>query len=264
MKYSFMSFSTPELDSMQIAEFARKHGYEAFEARISSSHRHGLELDTPKQVVKEIRNSMEKSGVEICCIATGCSYSNPESYEENIETTKASIDLAYEAGAPLIRVFGGVIPEGISREKSFDLIVGALKKLSDYAFKKNIIICVETHDHWCVPEAVEGIMKAVDHPSVAVNWDIMHPVLREGYSIESAFNILKPWIKHVHIHDGNMIDNKLVFLPIGEGAVDHKTAVKLLKNSGYEGYLSGEWIGWEPYELHLPRELHTMRSYEQP
>ena len=29
------------------------------------------------------------------------------------------------------------------------------------------------------------------------------------------------------------------------------------------GYLSGEWIGWEPYAVHLPRELAAMRAYER-
>ena len=33
--------------------------------------------------------------------------------------------------------------------------------------------------------------------------------------------------------------------------------------SDYQGYLSGEWIGWEPYDVHLPRELATMKGYER-
>jgi hypothetical protein len=38
--------------------------------------------------------------------------------------------------------------------------------------------------------------------------------------------------------------------------------VQLLRAAGYDGYLSGEWIDWEPCEVHLPRELATMRVYE--
>ena len=31
----------------------------------------------------------------------------------------------------------------------------------------------------------------------------------------------------------------------------------------YDGYISGEWINWEdPYEVHLPRELATLKRYE--
>ena len=57
-------------------------------------------------------------------------------------------------------------------------------------------------------------------------------------------------------------DDKLVMVPIGEGYVDHRRAVELLKADKYDGFLSGEWINWEPYETHLLRELTTMKRYE--
>ena len=31
----------------------------------------------------------------------------------------------------------------------------------------------------------------------------------------------------------------------------------------YPGFISGEWINWEPYEQHLPRELATLKGYEK-
>ena len=39
-------------------------------------------------------------------------------------------------------------------------------------------------------------------------------------------------------------------------------AMELLAGAGYSGYLSGEWIKWEPAEVHLPREIATMKGYE--
>jgi hypothetical protein len=35
-----------------------------------------------------------------------------------------------------------------------------------------------------------------------------------------------------------------------------------LRADHYAGFLSGEWIEWQPAELHLPRELAAMKSYE--
>ena len=40
-------------------------------------------------------------------------------------------------------------------------------------------------------------------------------------------------------------------------------AVELLASAGFTGYLSGEWIDWEPYDVHLPRELAAMKGLEQ-
>jgi hypothetical protein len=31
---------------------------------------------------------------------------------------------------------------------------------------------------------------------------------------------------------------------------------------GHDGYLSGEWIDWEPGQTHLPREIAALREYE--
>jgi sugar phosphate isomerase/epimerase len=121
---------------------------------------------------------------------------------------------------------------------------------------------METHDHWCRPSDVIEVINRADHPAIAVNWDVMHPVNREGVSVEDSFEILKGKIRHVHFHDGARVDGKVKLAPIGGGIVDHAKVVKLLKNSGYTDFLSGEWIGWEPYDIHLPRELATMRRYE--
>lgn len=262
MKYSFMSFSSPELDMDQILRISTLYGYEGFEPRISAGHNHGIEMDAAKTFLRETRRKAEENGISICCIATSCRFSNPEDIKDHIEDAKRSINLAAEVGSPLIRVFGGSIPEGVGRDRSFELIVEALIKLSDFAQQGNVTVCIETHDNWCDPEAVAGILRNVNHPAVAVNWDIMHPVLSAAYTMEKAFEVLKPWIRHVHVHDGMWTEKKLVFKPIGEGKVDHKTAIRLLKNSGYNGFISGEWIGWEPYGIHLPRELTAMKDFE--
>ena len=83
----------------------------------------------------------------------------------------------------------------------------------------------------------------------------------KGAPIE-AVRVLAPWIKHVHFHDGGTKNGQFAMQPIGEGEIDHQRAVELLKSISYDGYLSGEWSGWEPYETHLPRELATMKHYE--
>ncbi len=255
-----MSFSTPELNFEQTLEIAKQYGFQGIEPRMSSGHKHGIELEASKQDIKDFRLKSEASGIAICCLATSCMFSDPETAAGNVETAKRTVELANETGAPVIRVFGGGIPDGCPREKSFELIVESLGKLADIG-QSNVTVCMETHDSWCDAKMVADIMKAVDKPSIAVNWDIMHPALRAGYSMQDAYDALKQWIKHVHVHDGRITGGKLTLLPVGEGDVDHKNALALLKESGYAGYISGEWINWEPYDVHLPRELKTMKTY---
>ena len=96
----------------------------------------------------------------------------------------------------------------------------------------------------------------------AVNWDIMHPVRVADWNMDAAYEILKPWIKHVHFHDGVKDDDDNSLRPIGQGIIDHRAAVQCLQKGDYAGFLSGEWIGWTPWQEHLPAELVTMKGYE--
>ena len=84
-----------------------------------------------------------------------------------------------------------------------------------------------------------------------------------GWTVANSYEALKPWIRHLHVHDGVDESNNLILKPIGEGAIDHRAAVAMLKADRYDGFLSGEWIGWEPYQTHLPRELATLKRYEK-
>ena len=246
--------------SLEFIGIAKKYGFDGVEPRISSGHRHGIEPGADSIFLRNVRETSAEDGIKICCVATSCQFADLETVDENITQAKQAIELAAGLDAPAIRVFGGGIPEGMEREKSFDSIAGALIKLSDFATSHNVTVCLETHDDWTDPAWVAKIIRNVSHDFVAVNWDIMHPVLSAGYSMYDSFQILKEWVRHVHIHDGLYTDKGIVFAPIGEGGVDHSAALKLLREYKYDGFISGEWIAWEPYDVHLPREIAKLKS----
>ncbi len=264
MKYSFMSFSCPDAGLDCLISKAKKYGYDGVEPRAASNHGHGVEIEADEKTRAGIREKFALSGVAASCIATSCKYADPSEADENIFLTEQYIKLASDVGAPAIRVFGGLIPEGISRADAVRQAVECLKKISAAAGKHKVFVCFETHDDWCDPAHVAEVLEKTDSPFIRANWDIMHPVKRAGKTMEESFEILKPWISHVHFHDGiDKKDGKSQLLPAGEGIIDHKKAVKLLMEAQYEGFLSGEWINWEPPDVHLPREINTMRGYEK-
>jgi len=258
MKYSFMSFSTPSLSLEDMLDVARRYGYDGIEPRLDAKHAHGIEVGATAREREAARKLSLDKGVQIACLATSVRFADPAETEEMIRQTHDRIDLAADVGAPVIRVFGGRIPEGITRDQAVEQLVRSLLRVADHAAERGVTICLETHDDWCDPAHVAAVLSRVNHPAVAANWDIMHPVKRGGATVDTAFGTLKPWIRHLHIHDGT--DAGLV--PIGTGDIDHRRAVELLRSVNYDGFLSGEWINWEPYEVHLPRELATMKSWE--
>ncbi len=263
MKYAFMSFSTPELKLAEMCELAKRYGYDGVEPRLDAGHTHGVEVGATSAQRAALRAQVDAAGVRLVCLATSLSYADEAKTESMLAQTHERIDLAGDLGVPCVRVFGGKIPDGVSREQAVTLVAMSLAHVAAHAEKRGVTLCLETHDDWCDPAHVAAVMTRVNRASVGVNWDIMHPVRTGRATIDQAFQTLAAWIRHCHIHDGVIGANKDVNLvPIGTGDIDHHGALACLMRAQYRGYLSGEWINWEAAELHLPRELAAMKRYE--
>jgi sugar phosphate isomerase/epimerase len=264
MKYSFMTFSCPELSLDDVLALAKRFGYDGVEPRIDEGHKHGIERKLTAAERKAVRKKAAGSGVALSCVATSHRFSDPAKADAEVKGTIESARLAADVGAPCVRVFGGPIAKGIARPKAIDNLVARLTEVSDGIRGLPVVICLETHDDWCDPAHVAEVIRRVNRPEIAVNWDFMHPVNMAKKSVAESFSTLKDWIRHVHFHDGNIAaDGNRTLAAMGTGMIDHFSAVQLLKKASYGGYLSGEWIQWEPYETHLPRELAAMKRYEQ-
>ena len=265
MKYAFVSFSCPDANLATALEMARTYGYSGIEARSGVGHHHGIELGLAPDEIAHIRESFQASGIALPCLGISCRYSKPETVDSNIDETMAYIQLAHLLGVPLLRVFCGEIPGGAERDRDETRarIVAALKQLAPAAADAGVTLAVETHDDWSDPEEMAAIMRAVDHPAVGVVWDVMHTLRGGNASMEEAYHVLKPWIRHVHFHDGLLDRAQLTFLPVGQGEIDHRPVVRILLENHYEGHVSGEWLDWEAPELHLPREIAAMLRYER-
>ncbi len=263
MKYSFMTFSCPELAWGEVVAAASRFGYDGVEPRAQAKHQHGIETTASAAERAAIRRQAADAGVAISCLATSCRYALAEAAEraEMLAISRAHIELAGDVGAPCMRVFGGSLPEGMGRDEAVAALADALAALAPDAERAGVTLCVETHDSWCDARDLARAIERVGHPRVQVNWDLMHPY-RAGMTMDEAFAAIGRYVRHCHFHDGKPRDEGGGLCPVGEGFVDHAHAVELLEASGFAGHLSGEWIRWEPWETHLPRELAAMKRYE--
>ena len=261
MKYAFMTFSTPELTLAEVLATAREYGYDGIEPRLDAGHRHGIEVAAGTAERAAIRRQVAESGIALACLATSLTYADPAKTAAMLQATHERIDLAGDLGVPVIRVFGGGLPAGVKREAAIALLISSLRSVADHAARRGVTLAMETHDDWCDPQHVAAVMRGVNHPAVAVNWDIMHPVRTGVATIETSFAALRPWIRHLHLHDG--LGGDFAMVSIGTGIIDHRRAIELLLAMNYTGFLSGEWINWEDYRIHLPRELATLKKYER-
>jgi sugar phosphate isomerase/epimerase len=264
IKLSFMTFACPDYDLNQVLTAAIRYGYDAVEPRSEAKHKHGVELEATKKERKEIKAAFADTGIELCCIATSRNYSMADEVQrrESVERTKRYIDLAVDCGAPTLRVFGGGTPPGADFSEVKKYVAEALHQAAEHARGSGVWVCLETHDAYIhAADAVE-VVKMADTPQAAINWDIMHPCTA-GQTITEAFEIVQPYVKHCHAHDGTRKAQGAGWdlAPMGTGEIDHALAIRLLAGMGYEGAVSGEWIDWQPAEEMLPREAEVLRQF---
>ena len=86
----------------------------------------------------------------------------------------------------------------------------------------------------------------IDKP-VGLIWDIcnMYSITKEPVS--KVYNTIRSYIRHVHIKDAKLTNNKVNYVLTGEGEIPIHQALRLLYQSGYKGYYSFEWEKlWAP------------------
>ncbi len=225
MKYAFMSFSCPELTLNEMLALAQRLGYNGIEPRLSSGHRHGIESTLAPAARRTARRQVEDSGIALCCLATGARLADPAATAENI----GAVERAVRAGrgcrlrpAAGIRGRTGPRPQPQCGGRSPGRGICAALAAEAAAAGRHPVSGIRRLDD---PAHVATVMHRANHPAVAVNWDIMHPVRQSGYTMDNAYHALKPWIRHVHFHDGVDVAGELQLRPVGTGAIDHRRAV---------------------------------------
>ena len=262
MKYAFMSFSCPELTLAEMLDTAENLGYAGVEPRLEAGHAHGIETALTPEERKAVHRQVAYRPVELCCLASSARFADPATCDRNLEAARRELDLTADLGIPALRIFGGQFPDSVDRAEAIDSLAEALTALTGQADACHTTLCLETHDAWCNPHHVAQVLRQVNHPRAAANWDVLHPVRAEGMTLPESLAILSPWIRHVHMHDATLDPGHIRYVPIGTGAIDHQEVIRGLQAMAYTGYMSGEWINYTPWHAHLPDEMARLQQIE--
>lgn len=159
------------------------------------------------------------------------------------------IDFAVELGHPhvtigLIRGKGGALP----RQMEHELFCDSMKRITDYAAKKNVILNLEPINRYeCVHlnaalSALDLIREIGSPENVGVLYDTFHSNIEDVDMVETIRR-LKGKISNVHIADSNRC------LP-GEGHIDFSAIAAALQEIDYQGYVALEVLN-RPSAQHI-------------
>ena len=169
---------------------------------------------------------------------------NGKEGEKAVKYLIDSIDFATVVGAKIIIAVPSPVgrttkPEGKSIEELTENAVANLRQAADYAQKKGVKIAIEAINRYetyfinTLSKALD-LVKKVDHPAVGVMADLFHMNIEEG-SLTDSLYMIRDYLLHVHIADNTRE-------AAGMGHTDFKEVIRVLKNIGYEGSLTMEFM----------------------
>jgi sugar phosphate isomerase/epimerase len=266
MKIAFQTLACPDWNWDKTIAEASRLGYDGIELR-------GVEGEMylprarpflPDAIDRTIRQ-LKENNLEICCLDTSCSFHDENKFAGAIREGKETIDLAVKLGTPYIRVFGDKIPDPAQREKAVAAIAAGLDELGRYAEGKGVTVLLETHGDINQYDVIRDILGQVGSPSVGVLWDFEHPFMN-GEAPKTTFAELGAYIKHTHVKDARKDGDKKTLTLIGEGQVPIEEIVGILKDGGYNGWLSLEFEKkWKPEleepEVSLPAYISYIKTF---
>jgi sugar phosphate isomerase/epimerase len=196
-------------------------GFEGVELR--TGHKHGVEPSLSAADRARVRNRFEKSKVRLVGYGTTCEFHSPDAAErkKQVEIGKQFVDLARDTGAIGVKVRPNGLPAGVPHKTTIANIAACLSELGEYGATRSVEIWMEVHGQdTSEPKVAAAIMQAARHPNAALCWN-SNSVDKVNGSIEANFKLLRPWIRHVHIHD------------LVNDDYPYRELFKLLANSGY-------------------------------
>lgn len=234
----------PDWPLDRVAAGLKRHGYSGLEPRVEWGHACGLERGLGRAARAEARRRLADEGLEVCCLATGVRMAAPDPAERarHVDDLRGYLELAADLGCPLVRTFGGPRDPARALALVVDYVAAGYRQVMAEAAAAGVTVLLETHDDWCCAAPVRAVVEAVAHPRLGVLWDFMH-TQRMLETPEDSFGALGRHTRHTHAHDGRYVDGRLqVSDRFGGDLVDHATPLRLLRASGFDGYVSVEVI----------------------
>ncbi len=242
MKISFSTLACPDFEWSDIYSMAKDFQFDGIEIRglgndiFSVKAKPFSDAQLPKTVEK-----LKTLGLEIPCLSSGACLKFADKQEETTAEITAYAKLANCLGTPYIRILADLEPQPAD-EVDDDAIAEFLKKLVPVAEEYNVTLLVETNGVYCDTKRLKKLLDKVGSRKIAALWDMHHPYRFKGELPSETVANLGEYIKYTHTKDSVNNNGKIEYKLMGEGDMPIKEMLEALKNVGYTGYVSLEWV----------------------
>ena len=208
--------------------------------------------DTSDATLFPLKRQAYRSGIEIYTLGVRVQLAQPtqELQMAQVEQVKKWADAAQRLGAGHIRVFGGTVPKGVSEDQAVVWAVETMKRCTEEAGKRGIILGVEDDGGLTTnADRTLEIVRKTDSQWAGINLDIGN-FPTDGYA---QIAMCAPYATNVHFKTHVNIDHQ-------KQPADWPRVLQILGAAGYRGYLSLEYEE-EADPLHtVPALISRMKS----
>ncbi len=232
MKLGLVTYNmAKEWDIPTIIERCEATGFQGVELR--TTHAHNVEVDLSAAERRDVRKQFEESAIELAGLGSAFEFHSPDDDElkQNIEGTKTYCQLAADVGAPGVKVRPNGLPDNVPEQTTLKQIGLSLRECGEFAKNLGVQIRLEVHGRQTshLPH-VRTIMEIADHDNVSVCWNSNPGEVVDG-SVKSNFDLVKDWIRLVHINE------------LHRQEYPWRELFSLLKDSNYDVYCLAEIPG---------------------
>ncbi|BFT71187.1 sugar phosphate isomerase/epimerase family protein [Paenibacillus sp. P36] len=255
----FQALKSGEMDIMAVIDWIADQGGEHVEIVPL-----GYDLPGNFELADRIREKAASRGIEISNYAIGANFltDSEEAYQQEIERVKGEVDLAARLGVKKMRhdVAQSADRSIANFNKQLDRMAEACRQIADYALTYGITTSVENHGYFVQhSDRVQALIQAVDRPNFRTTLDVGNFMCADENSVAAVKNNIS-FASMVHIKDfylrpshqnpgqgwfqtlqGNYLRGAIV----GHGDIDMRAVLRVIKDSGYDGYISLEFEGME-------------------
>lgn len=263
--------------STQQARFeavAFKGDLEANLARIAGYGYDGVELAVREPALlnpDDLWSRVTAAGLTVPAIGTGQAWGeeglsftdpSPEVRAAAIARAKSHIPLAARLGATIIiGLLRGIVRPQVDRDQAMAWLVAALQECCDAAGSAGVRLALEPINRYettLINTSAQGmaLLEAVGAPNLGLLLDTFHMNIEEPV-IETSIRQAGDRIFHFHVADSNR------WHP-GAGHLDFSSILRSLFDTGYTGFVSGEFLPVPDAETAALRGITHLRSVTGP
>ena len=250
-----------------MVKFAKENGFDGIDCMSFHFEEDG---ETAKQILEEF--DLPLTAVNIIAPFSGAD--TEDQFQKVLADTTEVIDRAYIAGCRNILLMPtGYVPDpGQTREQVYQNMVRGLRAVVDYGWSKGMTINTETLESVGVPLCSNGEMMRLfgDLPSLKYTHDTGNPIVAMEDPI-ATYDLFKDRLANVHFKDLEFTDERTEMMNpvgkyfaraiLGEGEIDFKKHLELLKRDGYEGWITIE--GQRPADNQLDGAIEALKYFRK-